>query len=364
MNILVIGNGFDLAHGLSTSYKDFLDFVVTCRDYKTAPDEKSKYYNFCKAHNKTPIYNEILEHIWTNSELLDCFLEKYNELCATGKNGWIDFEKELSDIVKALTFGIKYATDNEGSILKIDDKSNMIIRKFVSLEAKDMNGPVYLPRDFMSGKLDNLQDGLRRIIRLLEIYLVEFVELLPISKEVPECKDVEFDHVISFNYTDTFLKLYDHDRRAKYCYIHGEAKRDGNFMDCDLVLGIDEFLNRNESQNNNLFIWSKKFYQRIYNGTGSDYIDWIEDCEHGTLSRVSPKDAIHNVYIYGHSLDVTDSDILSKILLMDKARVHVLYYSSKDLAQKITNAVKLIGEEELIKKKKKKKRTIVFEHTK
>lgn len=26
MNILVIGNGFDLAHGLPTKYRDFLDF--------------------------------------------------------------------------------------------------------------------------------------------------------------------------------------------------------------------------------------------------------------------------------------------------------------------------------------------------
>lgn len=29
MNILVIGNGFDLAHGLPTKYGDFLEF---CRD--------------------------------------------------------------------------------------------------------------------------------------------------------------------------------------------------------------------------------------------------------------------------------------------------------------------------------------------
>ena len=27
MNILVIGNGFDLAHGLETTYKDFLKFA-------------------------------------------------------------------------------------------------------------------------------------------------------------------------------------------------------------------------------------------------------------------------------------------------------------------------------------------------
>ena len=28
MNILVVGNGFDLAHGLPTKYSDFLDFIT------------------------------------------------------------------------------------------------------------------------------------------------------------------------------------------------------------------------------------------------------------------------------------------------------------------------------------------------
>lgn len=31
MNILVIGNGFDLAHGLPTKYGDFLDFILILR---------------------------------------------------------------------------------------------------------------------------------------------------------------------------------------------------------------------------------------------------------------------------------------------------------------------------------------------
>ena len=38
MNILVIGNGFDLAHGLKTGYKDFLLYAIQ-RD-------KALYNNF------------------------------------------------------------------------------------------------------------------------------------------------------------------------------------------------------------------------------------------------------------------------------------------------------------------------------
>lgn len=35
MNILVVGNGFDLAHDLSTSYKDFLYFTDAFIEFKT-----------------------------------------------------------------------------------------------------------------------------------------------------------------------------------------------------------------------------------------------------------------------------------------------------------------------------------------
>lgn len=33
MNLLIIGNGFDLAHGLPTYYTDFLKFVNEANDY-------------------------------------------------------------------------------------------------------------------------------------------------------------------------------------------------------------------------------------------------------------------------------------------------------------------------------------------
>lgn len=49
MNILVIGNGFDLAHGLPTKYGDFLEFcervkrIYDFSDDVSLSDYKSKY---------------------------------------------------------------------------------------------------------------------------------------------------------------------------------------------------------------------------------------------------------------------------------------------------------------------------------
>ena len=41
MNIIVIGNGFDLAHGLPTKYTDFLEFVKVLNNVL---EERNKDY--------------------------------------------------------------------------------------------------------------------------------------------------------------------------------------------------------------------------------------------------------------------------------------------------------------------------------
>ncbi len=44
MDVLVIGNGFDLAHGLKTSYKDFLE-ACHKMSLQEAVDGKADYKN-------------------------------------------------------------------------------------------------------------------------------------------------------------------------------------------------------------------------------------------------------------------------------------------------------------------------------
>mgnify|MGYP001109459362 CR=1 FL=1 len=44
MNILVIGNGFDLAHGLPTTYKDFLRFTAEFDKYRQAKKKEVNWH--------------------------------------------------------------------------------------------------------------------------------------------------------------------------------------------------------------------------------------------------------------------------------------------------------------------------------
>ena len=54
MNILIIGNGFDLAHGLPTTYKDFLDYVHVFKYYYET--ENKGLFEFADKYQRFKLY--------------------------------------------------------------------------------------------------------------------------------------------------------------------------------------------------------------------------------------------------------------------------------------------------------------------
>ena len=102
MNILIIGNGFDLAHDLPTQYENFLDFTnvylrIHCFDSKYT-DSFKDYFKRIKQGNPS-LYEEIGSLI-KNNVWLKHFNAVYEERRKDGKIGWIDFESEISNIVQ------------------------------------------------------------------------------------------------------------------------------------------------------------------------------------------------------------------------------------------------------------------------
>ena len=111
---------------------------------------------------------------------------------------------------------------------------------------------------------DVLYQDLNKLTRAFEIYLCEYVgkiESVKISKEI---KSLGIDHVLSFNYSHTYQKLYDKPKKIKYDYIHGESRINSTIESNNMVLGIDEYLNKKSKDKEIDFIAFKKYYQRIY----------------------------------------------------------------------------------------------------
>ena len=357
MNILIIGNGFDLAHDLPTKYENFLDFTnvylgKTCFDSKYV-DSFKEYFEGIKQTNLS-VYEEIgsliKENIWLNH-----FNAVYEERRKEGKIGWIDFESEISAAIQAL----------EGAISTIDeylrkgkDRGRMEAYQFeslkylIGLEASRFNG-VYFNMSHMTDYRKQFLDDLNKLTRCLEIYLSDYINNLPVSKRLPDILGLKVDKVLSFNYTNTYERLYGKDNPdIEYDYIHGKADIDHDINSCNIVLGIDEYLPEGEKDENTEFIQFKKFYQRIYKKTGCKYLDWIN----GHLTRLNDTRRNNfnqvvedfNIYIFGHSLDITDKDILSKLILTKYARTTIFHFNQVALGNQITNLVKVIGQDNLI----------------
>ena len=69
---------------------------------------------------------------------------------------------------------------------------------------------------------------------------------------------------------------------------------------------------------------------------------------------------IHKLYIFGHSLDVTDKDILRDLILNDNVYTTIFYHNKDVMGQQIANLVKVIGQDELIRRTGGSTKTIEF----
>jgi len=195
--------------------------------------------------------------------------------------------------------------------------------------------------------IKRLVKDLNMLIRALEIYLSEFISKIECKVKVPEITALNPDHVLSFNYTNTYEKIYGVDKDIEYDYIHGEVDTNKNIETCNLVLGIDEYLSDDRKNKDIEFVSFKKYYQRIYKQTGCKYLDWVGVIKGGYKeyqrkmedSYAEIVDALkdgsfdvypfqkkicsemfqgeppkHNLYVFGHSLDVTDPILLDTFL--------------------------------------------------
>ena len=370
MIILVVGNGFDLAHQLPTKYRHFLEFIriykgeqcVVCNDENDLHHKIQRFVNELKSrHDKCAL--EAKEIIEAHNRLLDHFLDVYINRCDRGKEGWIDFESEISDIIKLFDRAYTYIREREsnGQDITLPESLYFKIAPFLFANKEYRKDKRY---EFQLGVIleqaDNLLLELNDITRLFEIYLTEFVEKMETELRIPEiyirCKKA--DAVLSFNYTDTYRRLYRGSEMTDCCFIHGKAKKESDRKNSNLILGIDEYLDVDRRNNDNQFIRFKKFYQRINKETDSQYIDWL-DADIAENKMRKEKMPLY-IYFYGHSLDVTDKDILQKLIMHENAIVNIFYHRKDEMGKQIINLTKIIGEDNLIQMTRGSKRRINF----
>jgi hypothetical protein len=392
MNILIIGNGFDLAHGLPTKYGDFLDFCEKARriytfredaslnDYKcdnldnweTNDDIKNilleafdkrdckKTFNDNGTYNlKVTTLNKYLNELYSHIDE-NTWLEYFLKYRSSIGGNWIDFETEISTVIQVLDEAI--SVKKSGKELREMMKEKHSILLDIHKASKGSVQRAFKDDTTLIDFAMFLNTELGRLIRALEIYIVEFIGKIPIAEKNVDIKNLNLDHVLSFNYSDTFERIYSKGKNIECDYIHGKADISKNVNTSNLVLGIDEYLDDNKKDKELELLSFKKFYQRIYKSTGNKYLEWADEIKDGYANYLKPHSLSgkiefpgHMLYIFGHSLDITDQDVLKMFICNENVQTKIFYYRKNqedktELGKLIRNLILIMGQEELIRR--------------
>ena len=335
--LLVIGNGFDLHHGMKTRYDDFIDFV---KEY--IKDKDSVFLE-----NKiSPAYMQLFENVEKNN-FVKCLIGYSEQI-----NGWIDFEIVIKNIVtyfdkfiesqlkKRKIAGVDLFEMTEGK----DGFSNLVEQTFDKILCFGEDNTYGFLLEYKSDLygidkteiIKSLRAEFEDFRGFLRNYL-KFVEpcmrkesgkyLYNISNQINE---IGADYLITFNYTDTY-KLYDIPIE-NVTHIHGA-------LDEALVLGYND-----EDEESLDFVYFKKYFQCIKYRT--DLL--FENYKYFTVADIHGRRVFPTVYFFGHSLDETDEEYLKKLFGDGKHKVIIYYLDDDDFEKKVINVIKLLKKEDII----------------
>jgi hypothetical protein len=330
LNILIIGNGFDLAHGLKTSYSDFLNW---CENKKIGK-----------------------ENIWIKHFL---YMREHED--TLGKN-WADFESEIYNVVHNIIYEYKNPNSDNEFVLYEENKRYFIDRylcKKNTLEVSYNGMEVY---EFIQKSnfitfgygtieelIEHLDDELSELTELFEKYLKEEIDYYeaityidrdyvydkskPVFNLSKILKKGQINFVLSFNYTRTLQELYwEYIEEKDIYYIHGELVKD------NIVLGCKNFSEEEKIKELKNFELFEKKHQRLANNTNPRYKEFLE-----AINTFG--DEIDTIYIIGHSLDDADKSIFEKLLLdmLPNAEVRINSYTRKSDKKITQNIIGILG---------------------
>lgn len=377
--LIIIGNGFDLAHNLKTRYSDFIDFLWKKEAEKiyqnldkpiydseliriNIKNNESRSYKLHSVTMKKDINNyfefkkEIEEHEKINVIAKNKFLKLISE--ERIKN-WVDIENEYySILINILKIGGKAFSfknlpfDNQYSIKKLNEEFQQVINFFIeylssiNLDVSEINqikkhfNSQFNFDDFSEEILSKIRNGIekdfdKKINFQNDRFDKSFLETIK-QKHLKKISSKEFINsipdrimVLNFNYTKT-PELYIKDLiNAEIVYIHGELNNEENPIIFGFGDEMDDEYNEIEKLNNNDFLKNIKS------------INYLRTDNYKKLLRFIEAD-IFQVFIMGHSCGNSDRTMLNTIFEHDNCgSIKYFYYKptedSDDYIEKIQN---------------------------
>ena len=311
-HIVLIGNGFDLAHGLKTSYHDFIywylndilgkvEMNLNYSDSLIKITSKNMELNggFTQPYNTHALQKGRLTTDLVNYQTmltLHNFTFQFtspfsNKLLDTSiHRGWVDIENlyysQLQEIYKNYQVHGSYSN----SIKNLNDSFSGLIRKFTEY----LN---LIETDKIDYKID------------IQKHLAKMTEKFGVS---------DYLLFLNFNYTNTiekYMSIYD-SPNISINYIHGKL----NELNNPIIFGYgdetDSFYETLEKLNDNALLKFAKSFGYAHTQNYQNLSSFIESGD-------------YNVHIMGHSCGLSDRVLLKQLFEDDNCKKINIYYYQK-----------------------------------
>lgn len=324
--IIIIGNGFDLAHSMETRYSDFVlqlhkDVIIECFEKgicikNDKQISREVYYYVDELFEiEIPKYPNIIDLIKTIisydnlGEIIESFKKinvKFNcfsKLLNSNKSLWFNFEKDYFDELSRIF------TDG-GDVEKLNLQFLAIRKRLIRyIESKQIF-------------LDQKHFEQPQVKKIIEYFTEKIDESTP--------NEILF---LSFNYTRTLGEYFfriNHKIKSEIIHIHGNINSSSN----EIILGYDNDRN--------------PIFNKIINGSEPIYLDFIKSILYSNNDYSKKLDDFINkdkfqIQIYGHSCGVSDFSILRQIFENNNCNNIKIFYDPTNAPNDFTDKVKHIN---------------------
>ena len=315
--LIIIGNGFDLAHGMKTRYKDFVTWYVKQRIKKTVKDKDDKLIPFVPVLATSYKYN--------NKLTLKQNLDEINRMCKVQLGHF--FEEIIKEIENKNWVDIEYEYYKYlcGLMKKLDLSDEEDTKKEVSKEIDGLNEEMKFItkklKEYLKGKDGRVDENCIRVNNEIldkmmmplseQEIAVEALELWDSFVKENSHKKLQPDKIwiLNFNYTSLIQRYYEEitkkprynqkEMRSYLNYIHGSL-----YGKEEIIFGYGddsgEMYKRLSDKNDNRLLENDKTVKYLGSFWYRNFFGFIES-------------APFQVYIMGHSCGISDRTLLSTI---------------------------------------------------
>ena len=341
--LFLIGNGFDLALGLKTSYNDFLLWILKeniikainsgGKQFAPFPKYKGRYDEFLRENTQRTVYG------YSTNNIFDILLSKSYHLDKSKLEKTSDLYN-LFDFCK--TYGVEIVTENKEGIFSniLNDSSfgwvdiEGIYFKFIKEILNENNKRIPLEYiDILNDEFEMIIFELKRYLKTINTDIAKDNAILhlnhfdnPITeKEILESDNskikTNLNYFLNFNYTDSLKNVLKYSKiKNTVNHIHGELSN----LNGSIVFGfgdeMDSIYRELEELNDNRFFKYIKSFQYFKSENYRELLRFLNANE-------------YQVCIYGHSCGLSDRIMLNEIFEHENCKSIKIYFYQNDLGE-------------------------------